>query len=42
MQETPETAESCAINGVIPPVIMQVVSYQSLKSCAIYPAKIFR
>ena len=28
MQETPETAESCAINGVIPPVIMQVVSYQ--------------
>ncbi|MHD0396709.1 ThiF family adenylyltransferase [Staphylococcus simulans] len=28
MEETPETAESCAINGVIPPVIMQVVSYQ--------------
>lgn len=28
MQETPETAESCAINGVIPPVIMQVVSVQ--------------
>ncbi|WP_240430858.1 ThiF family adenylyltransferase [Staphylococcus sp. EZ-P03] len=28
MEEAPETAESCAINGVIPPVIMQVVSYQ--------------
>ncbi|AYU54476.1 thiamine/molybdopterin biosynthesis protein [Staphylococcus debuckii] len=28
MSEAPETAESCAINGVIPPVILQVVSYQ--------------